>query len=65
MTQKQRLYFYFPAWNRAARAQQWRTEKGRLIGTRQDRWGAEEVNGLYQAVWGFARRIASRAGRAP
>ena len=65
MTNNQRIYFYFPAWNRAAREQDWRMEKKRLVGKQRATWGVNEVNGIYQSLWGFARRIADREARAP
>jgi len=55
MTEKQRKFFYFPAWNRCASANDWRMAKGRLVADLDnqaadcERW-PELAYGLYLRV---------------
>jgi hypothetical protein len=59
MTEKQLRFLYFPAWGRAAEANEWRMERGRLVGHLDEGWGASaELRGLYRSVWAAAQEIA-------
>lgn len=64
MTKAQACRFYFPAWNAAAKAHDWRTAGGRLIGQRQECWASPELNKVYQGIWNLAEHWARAEGRA-
>ena len=60
MTDDQRTRFYFPAWNRCARANNWRMAKGRL--TAEEPHGDILIPELAQ-VWNCARQLADQEHR--
>lgn len=62
MTSRQTKAYYFPAWNKAARALGWKPSlRGMdLAATRKLSWGLAEVNALYCRVWMTALGIAER-----
>lgn len=62
MTPAQAKFKYWPAWNRAARAQGWRTEAGVLIATGPQRWGGNDTSELLDGIWALARRLAETSG---
>jgi hypothetical protein len=64
ITENQIKRFYFPLWNRAADAHDWRMASGRLVGSRQARHGLAESDLLYQRVWDAAESLARAAHRA-
>lgn len=64
MTEAQISRFYFPAWNRCARAMSWKMVEGRLVGGRLPRYGGPEVDAAYQVVWNLAERFALQLHRA-
>jgi hypothetical protein len=64
VTTNQQRKFYFPLWNDVCRANDWRMERGRLVGVREERFGHAEADRLYQAVWDIAEILAAREHRA-
>lgn len=58
MTDRQRKFFYFPAWSKACRANDWHMAGGRFAGQRAARHGAPEVDAIYQSVWAAAETLA-------
>lgn len=64
MTNNQAKFFYFPAWNAAAAAHDWRMAKGKLVGKHQEKHGPEDTTDLYHMVWQAAEIIALRHSRA-
>lgn len=65
INQNQLRAFYFPRWNRCARAHGWTMAEGRLQGARLDNFGGPEVNGLYQRVWSAALELSRQHCSAP
>lgn len=63
MTEAQQRSFYFPAWNRCTRANDWRMERGRLVGKRAASHGGPETSALYERVWIAAEELARRQAR--
>ncbi|MES2219376.1 MAG: hypothetical protein V4587_00230 [Acidobacteriota bacterium] len=69
MTDKQAKFFYFPAWGKCADANEWRMERGRLVGARlaadgQHQCGVQSVRPLFDAIWDAAEAIALAEHRA-
>ena len=60
ITDAQRFGFYFPAWNRCAKANGWTMRKGRLVADPQSNPLVPEL----AKVWTFALQIAAREHRA-
>lgn len=56
MTEKQKFKFYFPAWNRCARANNWIMKKGRLVAEEP----SPDITLPERAqVWTYARQLAA------
>jgi hypothetical protein len=60
MTDAQKYGFYFPAWGKLVRAQNWRMRKGRLV---VDEPVFDPTLPELQQVWAYARQIAAREHR--
>ncbi len=59
MTDSQKFKFYFPSWNRCAKANSWKMSKGRLVAEPQSNSLLPELS----QVWTYARQIADREHR--
>jgi len=65
MTRRQLLRLYWPAWNRAARAQGWRLVRGRLAAPPRTLWGGPVTTSLLAEIWRLAELRARASHRAP